>query len=175
MNKQPHIAFIGFGSNLEQPTQQVKRALETLSTHKAIIVLQSSPWYQSKAIGPGQQPDYINGAVKIQTTLDPYALLEQLQKIENQQGRQRLVYWGARTLDLDLLLYEKKSINSNTLQLPHPEMHKRNFVLFPLFDIAPELILPNGNTIANLIAQCNQQGLRKLPATELEAINHDNE
>ena len=118
MNK-PNTAFIGLGSNLENPKQQVHDALKTISAQKynAITLLS---WYQSQAIGPGNQPDYINGVIKIQTTLHPEDLLKQLQEIENQQGRQCVIRWGPRTLDLDLLLYENECIYTKNLAVTTP-------------------------------------------------------
>jgi len=150
------IAYVGLGSNLEQPEAQINSALKALAGIPESKVINSSHWYCSKAIGPGDQPDYINAAVMLETQLIPIELLHQLQAIENSQGRQRNIRWGARTLDLDLLLCTREPnnhvrIDSDELQLPHPEIMQRNFVLYPLYDVAPELIMPNGEQLQSII------------------------
>lgn len=157
-----HTAYIGLGSNLGNPVLQLNtaiNALEKLAPSKALLC---SPFYTSTAIGPGEQPDYINAVVKLKTQLSPLALLHQLQHIEQQQGRQREVRWGARTLDLDLLLYDELTMDSNELQIPHPEMINRNFVLYPLYDVAPELVLSDTQNLAQIIQKTSTSGLRQL-------------
>lgn len=160
-------AYIGLGSNLEHPRQQIQAALDALEALPDCHSLRCAPWYQSKAIGPEGQPDYINTVAHIKTTLAPLTLLHQLQTIENTQGRQRHIRWGARTLDLDLLLYDNILLNTDTLQLPHPEMQKRNFVLLPLHDLEPELILPDGKDVKSLVQQVGHH--------DLQVITHHDE
>lgn len=152
-------AYIGLGSNLNQPLQLVTRAIASLKSWEAIEVIQVSPWYQSRAIGPGQQDDYINGAAEIRTHLTPLALLDALQTIEHQHHRQRLEHWGPRTLDLDLLLYNQLCLNHPRLTLPHPYLTQRNFVVTPLYTIAPHLVLPDGQSLALLHQHMSQEGL----------------
>lgn len=135
--------YIGLGSNLGEPLIQVGRAIEALRQNTAIRLLRRSPWYGSKAVGPGEQPDYVNGVVELDTGLEPQALLQLLQGIETAQGRVRGVRWGERTLDLDLLLYGNLWLDSPGLQIPHPRLAERAFVLAPLADLAPELTLPS--------------------------------
>lgn len=142
------IAFIGLGSNLNNPLQQVTKAIAHLQNTPGIHLLTHSPWYGSRAIGPGLQADYINGVAKIETELPPLALLDALQAIELQQHRQRLEHWGPRTLDLDLLLYNQDTLNHPRLTLPHPYLTQRAFVVVPLYTLAPQLILPNGEALA---------------------------
>ncbi len=149
------------GSNLEDPLAQIKTATHQLSQIPSCTLTACSPLYQSKAIGPGEQPDYINGVAQLETTLNPIELLEQLQAIENHHGRQRLIRWGARTLDLDLLLYDRITLDSDRLQLPHPRMLERNFVIYPLYDIAPELILPNNKPLSGYRQQCPEDGIKR--------------
>lgn len=156
------LAYIGLGSNLDNPRQQVERALAALAALPATRLLRQSRWYQSAAIGPGAQPDYINGAALIATELDPHTLLLQLQAIEAEHGRQRLIRWGARTLDLDLLLYGAQQIHTDTLQVPHPRLQERNFVLYPLADLSPDLLLPDGTALTRLLAHCDSAGLHPL-------------
>lgn len=169
------VCYLGIGSNLENPRQQIARALQKLSATPSIKVLRHSPWYSSKAVGldkkiNSEQPDYINGVIEIETALDPQALLEAIQHIELAQGRTREVRWGARTLDIDILLYGKQQIHTDHLDIPHPRIMERNFVLIPLADIDPTIpvaMLTTGNpstekneTIASLISRVSREGLQ---------------
>lgn len=153
--------FIGLGSNMQSPLTQVTSACMQLQKHPNIDLKHRSHWYSSKAVGP-PQPDYINGVAELETTLMPETLLNELQAIENQHGRTRTLRWGPRTLDLDILLYGNQIIDSERLHIPHPWMHKRNFVLRPLLDIAPNLILPNGDRVAELLDTLGTQNLTRL-------------
>ena len=118
--------------------------------------------YKTKAIGPGSQPDYINAAALIKTQLEPLALLDQLQLIEQKHERERSIHWGARTLDLDMLMYGTLTIEMPRLTIPHPRIRDRAFVLAPLLDLDPNLSLPEGQSIAKLLANCPEQGIFKL-------------
>lgn len=156
-----HIAYIGLGSNLDAPLEQVKnafRALQQLSTTTSATL---SPLYNSRAVGPGEQPDYVNAVAQIHTHLTATALLDAMQAIEVDQHRERIVRWGPRTIDLDLLLYDQEVLHSARLTVPHPEMTLRNFVLAPLCDLAPNITLPPDNRAAavylNLIGRENLQ------------------
>lgn len=164
---QYYMAYIGLGSNLQNPQQQIHSALNALEDVPQSQGLKCSPWYKSLAIGPGDQPDYINAVACLETRLQPIELLTQLQDIENTHGRQREIRWGARTLDLDLLLYGDICLETKTLQLPHPEMLNRNFVLYPLMDIAPKLKLPSGQFIEEAAKKLSMDGLEQL-ATDIE-------
>lgn len=159
---QHSLAFIGLGSNLDKPAEQIQRALDSMATLPDCSELQCAPWYSSKAIGPAGQPDYINTVASLKTQLSPLALLHQLQAIENQQGRQRHIRWGARTLDLDLLVYDNVCLDTDELQVPHPEIHKRNFVLLPLYKLAPALVLPDGRDLKALVAKCDMNNLKQI-------------
>lgn len=150
MSMQLTRAYIGMGSNLKNPRQQVIRALEELAALPQSHGMRTSPWYTSKAVGPGTQPDYTNGAVVIDTTLTPYELLDELQKIEQKHGRERHIRWGPRTLDLDLLLFGDHILNTERLTVPHPRIRERNFVVFPLVDLNPTLELPQQTIGATL-------------------------
>jgi 2-amino-4-hydroxy-6-hydroxymethyldihydropteridine diphosphokinase len=151
--------FIGLGSNLDDPAKQLDRALIALAAIPQSQLGQISPRYRNPAVGPGPQPDFINAVAELFTELDATALLLELQRIENAQGRQRGVRWAARTLDLDLLLYGDAVIATPTLQVPHPRMLERNFVLYPLHAIAPDLILPDGTSLGARLDCCSSQGL----------------
>jgi len=152
-------AFIGIGSNLGEPRHQVDRAVAALAQLPQTRLLAVSPWYHSKALGPGPQPDYRNGVAQLATDLPPDQLLAALQAIEHRQGRQRELRWAARTLDLDILLYGDLVVDSATLTIPHPRMAERGFVLRPLLDLAPELILPDGTALAAHLANCATDGI----------------
>jgi 2-amino-4-hydroxy-6-hydroxymethyldihydropteridine diphosphokinase len=154
--------FIGLGSNLEQPQMQLQRALSALAALAHCRLGLVSPFYGNAAIGPGIQPDYVNAVAELFTTLEPHALLAHLQAIESAQGRVRTERWGARTLDLDLLLYGAQTIATDTLQVPHPRMRERNFVLYPLRDIVPDLCFPDGTPLAALLDCCPDAGLHRL-------------
>lgn len=154
--------FVGLGSNLDEPTLQLRHALTALGKLEHSRLGKVSPLYRNPAIGPGEQPDFINTVAELFTALDAATLLSKLQAIENAQGRVRAIRWAARTLDLDLLLYGDATIATPTLQVPHPRLRERNFVLYPLHDIAPNLILPDGTSLAALLDCCSSFGLQQL-------------
>lgn len=153
--------FIGLGSNLDNPAAQLKSALAAIRAHSEITLICCSPFYRSIAVGP-PQPDYVNAVAELQTSLKPEPLLDALQAIENDHGRVRTEHWGARTLDLDLLLYGDTTLNTLRLTVPHPWMTARNFVLRPLCDIAPELVIPGGDAVESYLAGVGDQGLTRL-------------
>jgi 2-amino-4-hydroxy-6-hydroxymethyldihydropteridine diphosphokinase len=155
-------SFIALGSNLDDPLRQLQRAVAALAALPDCRLGQVSPYYRNPAVGPGPQPDFINAVAELLTALDADALLTQLQRIETAQGRTRDVRWGPRTLDLDLLLYGDSIIDTPRLQVPHPRMLQRNFVLHPLHDIAPALILPDGSSLDARLDCCPNRGLRPL-------------
>lgn len=140
--------YIALGSNLDNPVQQLQLAVENLKKFANNLVV--SPFYGSKPLGPQDQPDYVNAVAKFETDLQPLALLDKLQQIENEQGRVRLRRWGERTLDLDILLYGNELIQNERLTIPHYDMHHREFVIVPLYDLSPDLILPNGTPLSDL-------------------------
>ncbi len=154
--------FIGLGSNLAEPPQQLQQALSALSALEHSLLGLVSPLYRNPALGPGPQPDYINAVAELFTTLDAAELLRAMQAIETAQGRVRTTRWAARTLDLDLLLYGDQTIATATLEIPHPRLRERNFVLYPLHDIAPDLTLPDGTSLATLLDCCPDRGLQQL-------------
>lgn len=157
-----HCAYIGLGSNLDDPIRQVEQALDELSRLPLCRRATRSSLYASKPVGPQDQPDFVNAVAVIETRLSPLALLDQLQALEQRHSRRRLRHWGPRTLDLDLLLYDDARLDIPRLQVPHPELARRGFVLLPLAEIAPTLYLPDGRAIATLAAEHGQDGLRRL-------------
>lgn len=154
------ICAIGLGSNLGDSESILIRAINRLQSHPQIGVIAVSSWYQTAPIGP-PQPDYLNGCAILHTSLEPLDLLNILHAIEAEFGRVRQEVWGARTLDLDLLLYEDRIINLPTIQVPHPHMLERGFVLIPLAEIAPEAIEPrSGASIATLCNRLEYSGVK---------------
>lgn len=154
-------AYIGMGSNLSHPRQQIERALEALASVPATRLMDQSSLYRSEPMGPIDQPDFINAVAKLETQLSPYDLLTALQEIENSQGRVRTnERWGPRTLDLDLLLYSDQVIADDRLVVPHSGLGERNFVLYPLHEIAGgELEIPGLGMLSQLLQDCPQNGL----------------
>ncbi len=162
MSKQ--TAYIGLGSNLDTPLQQLHLALEALHQLPESGLTATSSVYTSQPVGPQDQPDFLNMAVALETTLDPLQLLDYLLQIEDQQGRVRERTWGPRTLDLDLLLYADQTINHPRLSVPHPEIANRDFVLTPLLELDASLTLPSGTPLQALHNQCPDGGLTRLPS-----------
>lgn len=157
------ISYIGVGSNLDGPEQHTRQAISQLGEIKKCELLQVSSLYRSKPMGPQDQPDYINAVVSIRTSLEPLALLDALQRIEAEHGRVRKgLRWGPRTLDLDVLIYDEKIINMPRLKVPHPGLHERSFVLYPLYEINPDLTIPIHGSLSDLLIGCSQDGLEKV-------------
>jgi 2-amino-4-hydroxy-6-hydroxymethyldihydropteridine diphosphokinase len=147
------------GSNLGEPLVQLKSALLAIQCLPESEYLACSPVYRSAAVGPGEQPDYLNAVAHIHTDLEPTDLLHALQLIESAQGRRREIRWGPRTLDLDILLYGELIVDQDELTIPHPRLQERNFVLYPLRDLNPDLSLPCGASIESLWRCSPRDGL----------------
>jgi 2-amino-4-hydroxy-6-hydroxymethyldihydropteridine diphosphokinase len=155
-------AYIALGSNLAEPITQVQTAIAEISALAYVELKNASSLYRSKPMGPQDQADFINAVIAIETQLLPQELLQQLQNIEAKHERRRERHWGPRTLDLDLLLYGNSIITEDNLVIPHYGMRERNFVLYPLAEIAPQLILPNGDSLQMLLQNCPQLDLERL-------------
>ena len=150
------VVYIAIGSNLASPLEQVNAAVQAIGAIPDSRIVAVSSFYRTPPLGPQDQPDYLNAAVALDTALAPEALLDHTQRIELQQGRVRKAErWGPRTLDLDIMLFGDEVINTERLTVPHYDMKNRGFMLWPLFEIAPELHFPDGQ----LLAEC----LRQLP------------
>jgi 2-amino-4-hydroxy-6-hydroxymethyldihydropteridine diphosphokinase len=155
-------AYIGLGANLDDPAAQVRNALARLAWVRRSKLVAQSSLYRSAPLGPAGQPDYCNAVAAIDTELSPDDVLTELHAIERSMGRERPpVRWAPRRIDLDLLLYEDCVLTTDRLQLPHPEMHKRNFVLVPLAEIAPRAAVPGVGIVADLATGLGQEGLAK--------------
>ncbi|WON77890.1 2-amino-4-hydroxy-6-hydroxymethyldihydropteridine diphosphokinase [Serratia sp. UGAL515B_01] len=157
--------YIALGSNLAHPLQQVKAALGALEDIPQSSLIICSPFYRTKPLGPQNQPDYLNAVVALDTQLTAEQLLDHTQAIERRQGRLRKdERWGPRTLDLDIMLYGNEFINTDRLIVPHYGLKEREFMLYPLADIAAGLVLPDGA----LLTEC----LKRVPKNGMELWHH---
>ncbi len=156
-------AYIGLGANLGDPPATLREAARAIDALEQVRLVASSSLYRSAPLGPAGQPDYCNAAVAVLTTLTAAGLLQALLAIENQFGRVRgAERWGPRTLDLDILVYADRSIDEPDLVVPHPGLGQRNFVLYPLAEIAPGLRIPGLGSLAALLARTDTTGLEKM-------------
>jgi 2-amino-4-hydroxy-6-hydroxymethyldihydropteridine diphosphokinase len=146
--------YLGLGSNLRSPSRQLRQAIASLKKLPRSTVKQYSSLYSSTPAGVHAQPNYKNMAVHLQTSLPPDRLLQVCQAIEQKHNRIRKRHWGARTLDIDVLLYGDQSIQTHDLIIPHPHLLTRDFVLLPLLELAPLASLPNGETIKDYLGCC---------------------
>ena len=168
----PVLAYIGLGANLGKPVAQVRRALAGLAELDEVEVLRVSRLYRNPPLGPKEQSWYINAVAQVRTRLTAEELLRALGRLETALGRVRGERWGPRIIDLDLLLYDGEVVNTAELVLPHPEMHRRAFVLTPLAEIAPEAWHPGLKKSAlQLLTEldpADREALEPIPAEETE-------
>ena len=159
-------AYIGVGSNLNDPVAQVVAAFDGLAALAGCRLYATSGLYWNPPMGPQDQPDYVNGVAGLLTTLEPQELLTQLQALETRLGRVRTEgdRWGPRIIDLDLLVYGMQTLALPGLNLPHPGISERNFVLFPLCDIAPALLVPGQGVVSELANRLGDKGLQRIEA-----------
>ena len=157
-----HISYIGLGSNLDNPVKQIKLAISSILSHHNIDYLDESGLYESKPYDNSQQPNYINAVLKIATTLSAHELLHYLQSIEQQQARERKKKWAARTIDLDILFFNKDNIFTEELTIPHYDIKNRLFFLYPLFEIEPDYIFPDGTILRECLNQFLLSDLHKI-------------
>ena len=156
------LAYVALGANLDDPVAQIRAALEALTTLPETQLRARSSLYRTAPVGIHGQPDFINAVVELETSLAPQALLAALFAIEAQFGRRRDYHHAPRTLDLDLLLYADQIIDTPALQLPHPRMHLRAFVIAPLVEIAPECRIPGRGQAAAWLPAASMQHIEKL-------------
>ncbi|HIH5779842.1 TPA: 2-amino-4-hydroxy-6-hydroxymethyldihydropteridine diphosphokinase [Citrobacter werkmanii] len=146
------VVYIAIGSNLASPLEQVNAAIQAIGEIPDSRIMAVSSFYRTPPLGPQDQPDYLNAAVALDTALTPEELLNHTQRIELQQGRVRKAErWGPRTLDIDIMLFGDDVINTERLTVPHYDMKNRGFMLWPLFEIAPDLHFPDDN---QSLAEC---------------------
>ena len=157
-------AYIGVGSNLDDPAAQVRTALNAIGELPDTRLVAVSALYANPPMGPQDQPDYVNAVAGVLTTVPPHEFLQRLQGLEQELGRVRTEgdKWGPRVIDLDLLIYSVRVIDEQGLNLPHPGISERNFVLFPLCDIAPSLVVPGQGTVSLLARKTGDAGLVRI-------------
>ncbi|MEE9661472.1 2-amino-4-hydroxy-6-hydroxymethyldihydropteridine diphosphokinase [Enterobacter cloacae complex sp. CARB60] len=152
------LAYIAIGSNLASPLEQVNAAVQALGEIPQSRIVAVSSFYRTPPLGPQDQPDYLNAAVVLETALPAETLLDNTQRIELQQGRVRKAErWGPRTLDLDIMLFGHETINTERLTVPHYDMKNRGFMLWPLFEVAPDLIFPDGTSLKSILDSLNAE------------------
>ena len=154
-------AVIGLGANLGDPAAQLRTAIAAIGRIADTRVLAVSSFYRTVPIGYLEQPEFVNAAMTVETTLAPRALLDALQAIEAAAGRERRFKDAPRTLDLDILLYGDRIVHEPGLSIPHPRLHERAFALAPLVEIEPAAIVPGHGRAADLLARCADQKIEK--------------
>jgi 2-amino-4-hydroxy-6-hydroxymethyldihydropteridine diphosphokinase len=156
-------AYIGLGSNLQKPAQQIEEALGLVSEIPETRLASVSSLYRSAPFGGVEQPDFVNAVASLMTQLAPVELLARLQEVENRQGRERDdTRWGPRVLDLDLLVYSGQTIDEPDLSVPHPGIGERNFVLLPLGEIAPDLVIPGLGRVASIPVNMEEPSISRI-------------
>jgi 2-amino-4-hydroxy-6-hydroxymethyldihydropteridine diphosphokinase len=165
MTSVAQVAWLSLGSNLEAPAEQLARALDELAAERGLSVLATSSFYRTTPVGgPPGQPDFCNACVALATWHGPYALLAITQAIEQAHGRVRDVRWGPRTLDIDMLAFDDVVLSDPVLSLPHPRAAERGFVLVPLAEIAPALVLAGHGRVADLARRVGDAGVQRWQA-----------
>jgi 2-amino-4-hydroxy-6-hydroxymethyldihydropteridine diphosphokinase len=164
------IAFIAIGSNLDNPIHQVTTAINTLAKHQEIEIIKQSSLYITKPYGYLNQDDFINAVIKIKTSLNPHQLFQLLQNIETQQNRKKIIQWGPRTIDLDILVYGNLEMQTADLTIPHHDLENRHFVIMPWHEIDSDWVLPNNKTICDVLEQL--KSANKLNDIRLLNLNH---
>ncbi len=165
MNSSLVRAYVGLGSNLNNPVRQIRSAFAALDAIAGTCCVAYSSLYRSKPLGDRVQPDYVNAVAAVDTRLTAHELLQELHLIEAEHGRVRTERWEPRTLDLDLLLYGDQRHEGKALTVPHPGLSERDFVLFPLHEIAPELHIPGAGSLRHLMERCPPPALQAITAT----------
>lgn len=163
MSKPIYRVYIMLGSNLNSPENQVKAAIAAISEIPETTLIAQSSWYRTRPMGPQDQPDYLNVAIAVDTQLAPEELLDNTQAIELAQGRVRKEghRWGPRTLDLDIMLFGNEVINTPRLTVPHYGLKQREFMLYPLAELAPDLYFPDGERLADRLSLVPKNGMEK--------------
>lgn len=156
-----NTVYIGLGSNIEEPCLQIKSAIVALAELSETTVINDSGYFKSKPMGPKDQPDYVNAVVEIETTMSAIELLKHCQLIERQQGRIKSRRWGERSIDLDILLYADKQIDTDVLSVPHPGICQRDFVYIPLLKLNPEINVPGTGLLRDIIKDTDKTAVGK--------------
>jgi 2-amino-4-hydroxy-6-hydroxymethyldihydropteridine diphosphokinase len=156
------LAYVGLGSNLDDPIAQVNRGFDRLDQIDGVTLIARSSLYRSAPFGPVDQPEFVNAVACLKSALVPESLLNELHEIERSSGREREIRWGPRTLDLDLLVFGDQEIDRPGIRLPHPGIAERNFVLLPLVEIAPKLLIPGLGRVSEMKVQRNDPQISRI-------------
>ncbi len=154
-------AYLGLGSNMGDKKGYIDSALELLEAHEKINIVKISSYYETEPVGYKEQDWFLNIVAEINTELDPHELLKYCMEVEQKLNRKRIIRWGPRTIDIDILLYNDYNLNKENLIIPHPRMTERAFVMIPLYEIAPDILL-NGEQIENIINKLKSEEIRKM-------------
>ncbi len=159
-----HLAYLGIGSNLGDKIEQCRKAISEVLAIQGHRLLAQSSFYKTQPMGYLDQDWFINGVIQIETDLEPLELLRKLKEIESKMGRKEAFRWGPRVIDLDLLLYDDLEMKTDELEIPHPQLTRRQFVLIPLVEINPDLIHPTlKKTMRELLLEIKEdQGVEKI-------------
>lgn len=160
------IAYLSLGSNLGDRLENLKQAINLLAEHHNLEVVKKSPVYETKPVGFTDQPDFLNMAIEVQTTLSPHELLALCNAVEDKLGRTRTIKWGPRKIDIDILLFGGVYIDDEKLKIPHPHMMERAFVLVPLAEIAPDIMLPGGMISSEATDKIDKNGIELFGAID---------
>jgi len=153
-----NLVYLCLGSNMGDKEVYLKQALKCLEDTPLIKVTRKSSVYQTDPVGFEEQDFFLNGVLELETKLEPEALLNITQGIENRLGRKRIIHWGPRTIDIDILLFNQELVSKRSLVIPHPEMEKRRFVLVPLAELNPSLIIPHLGEVKEILELCPDKG-----------------
>ncbi|MCF6094673.1 2-amino-4-hydroxy-6-hydroxymethyldihydropteridine diphosphokinase [Microaerobacter geothermalis] len=171
----PCKAYLGLGANIGDREDQLIKALELINSNNEMEVTKLSSVYETEPVGYIEQPPFLNMVIEINTYLEPEALLYRLLFIEKSLGRERKLKWGPRTIDIDILLYDKLEINRPDLIIPHPRMIERAFVIIPLMDLNPDLMIPGlGKSVKELAKTINIRGITPLKEIQIVGEQHEN-
>lgn len=162
----PARAFVGLGSNLGDRSAMLGQARERLAALPGTTLTRASSLYVTAPVGGPEQDDYLNQVVELETSLSPRELLVEIGEIESVLGRERVVRWGPRSIDVDILWYDGSSIAEADLEVPHPRLEERRFVLEPLAELAPDLLLPSGMTVSEALERVQEQVVERIDECE---------
>lgn len=155
--RKKHLAYVGLGSNVGDRAENIRRAASLLDGEDGVTIIGRSSLYETTPVGYTDQRDFINAVIEVETTLSPQELLTKTKNIEDRLKRRRLIHWGPRTIDLDILIFDDLAIDEPHLHLPHPQIINRAFVLIPLAEIAPDAKHSNGKSIAELLEELDDR------------------
>ncbi len=155
------IAYLGLGSNIGDRLSNMRAAVEYIRNYRGCCIVDVSALYETKAVGVIEQPDFLNAVISIRTILTPKDLLEMCRSIENELGRKRTIRWGPRVIDVDILVYDNLMIKTDELTIPHPEMTSRAFVMVPLAEIAPDLLVDGEIVSSEAVEKLDISGVRE--------------